>query len=1696
MSSKKGPSRSAVRSLISYVASLSPPTDPTRAYKKYLRCQVAGVPVSALLDSGNLAWSAISLEFFRELGLAEKDLDAKAAGQVATAKAGDQLEVKGILRRPIRLTIQPDLPAFSFRPIVIDRLNMKCNISGKYMHARGWDQIHSKGAIRVSGKLVPLAASASDAKAKADSSAEQQRRLREALGVETPVVLHTNVRVPAGEAVIAELRAAPGSRSQLAEGDYYYRGAGELENRFSVFSAWNAILSVGVEGRPSTLLVNPTDRPIELPKNCPAGFLSSTEIHTTANSVLRSVRQGGQPALEKAISSLFAPAAERIEEDDGSDFCVSALSRIKRQRQDAWIQKFLNEQRAKSKRPKLSPGKSPDQRSGPQTPANRKDSSDDRKNWTLRQKENWLVQQFRLDKSPFLQNPADLREAVGLLLDFWDFFSHDGTFGHTSLVQHRIITEECPPIKEKYRPLNPQLEGEFKKVLDRWLEQGIVEPSDSPWAANLVVATKKTGSLRFCVDWRGLNRITRKDSFPMPSIQDCFTKLAGSTVFSAIDMEGAFHVISISPEDREKTAFSTPFGLFQQIQLGFGLTNGPPSYCRLVEKILRNVPSRMAIGFLDDAIIHSPDLRTHFLHLRVTLDAYRKAGLRMSPKKCSFFVDRVPYLGHEISAEGVRPMTDHLAAIRDWPLPQTKSEARSFLGTAAYYRDHIPRFSEIAQPWTDVMGKTSKEAEKTGLKVTEEMRASFELLKRKLTSAPVLGFPYFRGPKAGRFILDTDFSRVMIGGILSQLQDGKEVVISYGSKKLVKHQRHWHSSHGELYAGCYFMQHFAYYLKFCQVPFLWRTDNAALTYVRTLNCPSSTIERWLGILADFHFDVEHRAGKRHTNADGLSRSIGRPDHVLLAAEAGEEALEPEVRDDGLAFLSDPSDLPTVVRRSREELVRLQKEDSDLKLVREWLKRNEPPGPLEQRALSLAGRYYAGIFESLRLDERSGLIGYFLPNQDPLPAKAVTCLPTVLIDESIRLAHATGGHLGRDITMGRLRRAVFFPGMRKEVDRFIENCTTCQRKRREQAPQKHTLVSSVTGYPMQVLHIDIFGPITPTSRQGSTCILTCKDAFSKWVWFIPMKDQTASSVIRALEKEVFCTHGICEEIRSDHAKIFESLLFKQFCDLYGIRRSMTVPWNPKANAEAERVHRDLAPMLRSIAGADPAGWEDALPQIMFALRTSVHRSIGLSPYQLLFGRDVSQPLDTIFGLPDDYLEGKPESSREEYMLALRKRIDGAQQYVRDNIASAVVRQRRAYHQNRKSFLPGARVWLWTPRVRTGISKKLTNFWTGPWVICADGPQGGLVYRIAPDPSWDGPDRKLQKAGSIVVGIDRLKPYKDGEAIPPDEDSDLLMEGDENAEILRYGDPEAEWLDDDYAGVGGGGGPPEQPPPRAEADPGPRVEPPPPLVEQIAPRGLVGLPVREPLSHQRQGREALLAARRGLRESPPAEPSLPLPQPSVVQRMARGPPSVASSSFASSEASTRLLDPDSTMQSLPPPMPSFPRTPSFQEYRESSGGQMEPRRGSRSSRTWDPDATLTSSRSSVSVRPLPTAPQGYSLQSSPTDPTSFNIAPDFGVSPIRGSALDRTTRVTPQTAAESGARPRTSRVSGSSSGPPTRSLFAGTAGGSRVVSEPPPPPSRVGRTSGSRTGALPTLPEESGTRTRAGRVSKPPTRYGQE
>ena len=334
-------------------------------------------------------------------------------------------------------------------------------------------------------------------------------------------------------------------------------------------------------------------------------------------------------------------------------------------------------------------------------------------------------------------------------------------------------------------------------------------------------------------------------------------------------MELAPSMRSLSDASTEKRRYSLPcLGSTSLSRIPFGLANAPATYSRLVAKALQHLPSSEVLCYLDDMAVHSEDAWSHLRVVRKVLVAFRAAGLQISPEKAQLFRDHIKYLGHEVSAQGISIPPDYTSVIRDWPIPDNLKALRAFLGKCGYYQRFIADYANISAPLIQYTQRDQHEGIPHLHQDATAVRA-FHAMKQRMMSAPILAYPQFQGEP---FILNTDFSADpgAIGGVLSQVQNGQERVIAYGAQRLIPRERSYASTKGELLAVIFFLQYYKYYL--LHRPFILRTDNWALTWIRSLESPTGMILRWLEILASFDFTVKHRKGTLHGSADSLSRA--------------------------------------------------------------------------------------------------------------------------------------------------------------------------------------------------------------------------------------------------------------------------------------------------------------------------------------------------------------------------------------------------------------------------------------------------------------------------------------------------------------------------------------------------------------------------------------------------------------------------------------------------------------------------------------------------------------------------------------------------------------------------------------------------------------------------------------------------------
>ena len=496
---------------------------------------------------------------------------------------------------------------------------------------------------------------------------------------------------------------------------------------------------------------------------------------------------------------------------------------------------------------------------------------------TLTEAERQDLLMEKLDLSGLDEWPTEQAEkARGLLKEYHDiFFLEKQDMGHTKAAEHKIVLKDpdTPPFKERFRRIPPPQLDEVRDHLKLMLDAGVIRPSNSPWCNAVVLVRKKDGSLRFCIDFRRLNSLTVKDSYPLPRICETLESLAGAGLYSTFDMNSGFWQVPMSKESKQYTAFTLgSMGLYECESMPFGLCNAPPTFQRLMLNCLGELNLTYCLIYLDDVIVFSHTEEEHLHRMRVIFDRLREHGLKLKPSKCEVFKTEINYLAHHVSKKGVQPSKKNLESIAECPPPDTYTKVKSFVGLVGHYRRFIKGFARTAAPLYDLTSGENKDKKSERVDLPPEALEAFERLKAACLQAPILAFPDFNKP----FLLETDASGKGLGAVLSQKQaDGRYHPIAYASRIMNDTEQRYHSNKQEFLALKWavteqFHEYLSPYGK-NRNEFVVRTDNNPLTYIFSSMNLDAAGQRWVAQLASYNFSLEYQKGKDNTVADFLSR---------------------------------------------------------------------------------------------------------------------------------------------------------------------------------------------------------------------------------------------------------------------------------------------------------------------------------------------------------------------------------------------------------------------------------------------------------------------------------------------------------------------------------------------------------------------------------------------------------------------------------------------------------------------------------------------------------------------------------------------------------------------------------------------------------------------------------------------------------
>lgn len=869
------------------------------------------------------------------------------------------------------------------------------------------------------------------------------------------------------------------------------------------------------------------------------------------------------------------------------------------------------------------------------------------------------------------------------------------TPGKTDVLLHRIETGNVRPLRCNPRPLSVHKRALLDAALQEMLDTGAVQQSQSPWASPVVLAPKKDGSVRLCVDYRRLNAVTVRDSYPFPSIDSIMYAIGNAKVFTTLDCSRGFLQIEIDPADVPKTAFTCHRGLFEFTRLPFGLSNSPASFQRLMDIVLGDTKYQFAIAYMDDVVVFSQTFEEHLEHLRIVLERLRAAGLTVHPRKVQLASPQINLLGFMVDNGVLRPNEDKLRAIADYPQPHDVKSLQRFLGLIGFHRQFIPRCAELANPLTLLLRKGEK------WRWGEEQRDAFLRLSKAITDAASLQLPDLNRP----FVVQTDASNSGLGAVLLQEHDGVLRPVAFASRTLTAAERNYSVTEKECLAIIFALKKFNMYLD--GASFQIQTDHQALSWLKNLQNPAGRLARWALTLQAYDYSIAYRKGATNVVADALSRA---PLQVLPT--------ETEPKFVGLTdIVADTSESRWGTLVSRADLHKAQQEDGLCRRVCERL--------AARGASSTGGD---DEYDSYLLSEDGLLLRYIPQADDDTDGSPFRILiPRRLRKSFIRYFHdsALAGHSSGSKTYDKLCRVATWPGIRQDVLKYARSCPVCQKAKPRGGQPPGLMQPVVSQSPWQIVACDVMGPF-PRSPRGNQYLLVVTDHFTKWVELFPLRKLLSQRIWESL-LSVFTRFGFPAELITDGASYFRSKIFVDTCAALGIRHKLTSPYHPQANI-TERVNRNLKMMLISHT-ARHKDWDAKLDEMAFATRTTINRSTGFTPARLNFGKELTFPMENTFSYTDVAQNGRPYA---QFAQDVHHRLLSAVHEARETLDVARLQQAAQYDKGRRDvqFQVGDLVLRRThplSNASKGFAASLANRWDGPFRITEK--VSPLSYRLA-------------------------------------------------------------------------------------------------------------------------------------------------------------------------------------------------------------------------------------------------------------------------------------------------------------------------------------------------------------------------------
>ena len=882
-------------------------------------------------------------------------------------------------------------------------------------------------------------------------------------------------------------------------------------------------------------------------------------------------------------------------------------------------------------------------------------------------------------------------------------------------IDHDIELEKDKEGKEQEVPFGPlyQMSRDellvLRKTLTEYLDKGFIRVSNSPAAAPVLFAKKPGGGLRFCVDYRALNQLTRKDRYPLPLINETLERIGKATWFTKLDIIAAFHKIRIAEGKEWMTAFRTRYGLFEWLVTPFGLANAPSTFQKYINWTLREYLDDFVSAYIDDILIFTTgSLRKHREHVNKVLEKLRQAGLQIDIDKCEFETQSTKYLGFIIEAgKGISMDPNKVKAILEWEAPKTIKGVRAFIGFANFYRRFIKDFSKITAP---LIALTKKDTKFTW---TDTANGAFESLKRKFTSAPIL----MQFDPDRETILECDSSGYVVGGLLSQYDgDGVLRPCAYFSQKNSPAECNYETYDKELLAIVKCTREWSSELRSVK-KFLVITDHQNLTWFATTRRLKERQMRWAEELSQYNFSIRYRPGKEGAQPDALSRRdqdlpeshddrFTYREACLLKPEQFENWDQvPRVNvvwSARICPIIGQHDEPSGgVRSSPMTSTPVEESDS---LQDQWNEEYAKDELLRELVDAVQGgkpRFPSSLGVKISISEcslnpKNELLfrgRRWVPNSEPLRTRILQGTHDSVLT----------GHPGREMMSALLARQFFWPGVSADVRRFVRNCNLCSANK-VWRDRKQGLLKPLP-IPQRVWrHISIdFIEKLPLS-DGRENIMVITDRLSKGVILEGLEDLEADTVAKTFIRCFYPHHGLPDGIVSDRGSVFVGHLWKRMCQMLKITRHLSTAFHPETDGSTERANAEVEAYIRMFVSYAQDNWHSLLPSAQLAINGRDSTSTGVSPFFLMHGYHL-EPLQ-LSEAPCDLLDPRSPAQIGESIV---KKLADARSWAQMSMAAAQEGQEEYANRHRQAapaYQVGQKVWLDLRNIKTNRpSKKL-------------------------------------------------------------------------------------------------------------------------------------------------------------------------------------------------------------------------------------------------------------------------------------------------------------------------------------------------------------------------------------------------------